>query len=146
MKRRDLLAGLTATIMVSLPSMVLARPELSAVSLARLATCHPDLQRLILRVATAKPCLVVSGYRDKAAQDEAFASSYSSLRWPNSNHNLSPSRAVDVMPLPLDWDDTIAIHNFGRYVKGIAFAMNLPIRWGGNWLNPYDPAHFELAS
>lgn len=145
MKRRTLLTGLTAAIMLGLPSLVLARNGLSAVSMERLATCHPDLQRLILRVASVRPLLVVSGYRGRAAQEAAFAAGNSQLHWPDSNHNRSPSRAVDVMPLPLDWDDAIAAHEFGRYVKGVAFAMNLPIRWGGNWINLYDPAHFELA-
>lgn len=71
---------------------------------------------------------------------------------------LEKSKAVDVIPYPVDWrfegdlfvsepgffptkrqDFEDIIHNierwfmFGGFVKGIAQHMGIPIRWGGDW-------------
>ena len=80
----------------------------------------------------------------------------SKLKWPDSKHNSFPSCAVDVAPYRAGrgvvWDlDTCRA--FGGFVIGLATAMNMRIRWGGDWDMDGDLAdqtfndlvHFELV-
>jgi peptidoglycan L-alanyl-D-glutamate endopeptidase CwlK len=78
----------------------------------RLATCDPRLQQLVSAVAAdvdaglvpgVSDISVACGYRGQAEQDAAFERGASTLRWPKSEHNTKPSRAVDVWPYPVDW-------------------------------------------
>ena len=60
--------------------------------------------------------------------------------------------AVDVAPYPIDWDDRERFIYFGGFVKGCAYRMNIPLRWGGDWDsdtqlsdNKFDDlVHFEV--
>ena len=72
--------------------------------------------------------------------------------WPNGRHNSNPSRAVDVVPYPIDWDDRERFHLFAGFVIGIAQSMGIRLRWGGDWNmnfevddNNFDDfPHFEV--
>ena len=74
------------------------------------------------------------------------------MLYPNSKHNKLPSKAVDVAPYPIDWNDPDRFYHFAGYVRGIAEGMGIKIRWGGDWngnfdlkdQNFYDLPHFEL--
>lgn len=56
-------------------------------------------------------------------------------------HNVIPedkaagkkSRAVDVTPYPIDWNDRDRFMHFAGIVRGIASQLGIKIRWGGNW-------------
>ena len=61
----------------------------------------------------------------------------------SSDHNCYPSRAVDVAPWPLDWDDEKRFIEFSHYVRGFAANMKIPILWGGDW-DFQDLAHWYL--
>lgn len=125
--------------------------EFSPTSKARLATCHPDLQRLFNRVNELWPCTIQSGRRTPEEQVKLVASGASKTL--NSRHVNDPSLAVDVSPDPLDWKDTARFYYFGGFVLGVAEGMGIPIRWGGDWdsdmqvkdQNFNDLVHFELA-
>jgi len=41
--------------------------------------------------------------------------------------------AVDLAPYPIDWDDEKRFIYVAGIIKGVAFAMGIPIRWGGDW-------------
>jgi hypothetical protein len=90
--------------------------SLGKTSLERLATCHDDLQALILDVAQCvdegdlfvagvRDIIVLCGHRGKAEQEDAFKRGASKLTWPHSRHNKTPSLAVDIAPYPLDYND-----------------------------------------
>ena len=74
------------------------------------------------------------------------------MKFPDGNHNKKPSKAIDVAPYPIDWDDRERMTYFAGYVKGIAMMLGIPIRWGGDWNsnndlkdnNFDDLPHFEL--
>ncbi len=105
-------------------------------SLARLDTCHPDLQQLMYEVIQHIDCSIVCGHRDKTDQDAAVAAKKSKAPWPTSKHNTIPSRAVDVMPWypgGIRWTDTEGLYFFVGMVKGIATQMNIKIRIGIDW-------------
>ena len=97
-------------------------------------------------------CSVLVGYRGRNEQDTAFESGHSKVKWPNGKHNKKPSVAVDVAPYAIDWDDRERFIYFGGFVKGCAFRMDIPLRWGGDWNsdtqlsdNKFDDlVHFEL--
>jgi peptidoglycan L-alanyl-D-glutamate endopeptidase CwlK len=111
---------------------------LGKLSLYRLATCHPDLQRLIRAVANGveqgdlsyagvRDITVLCGHRGEAEQDAAVARGASKTPWPRSKHNRSPSDAVDVAPYPLDWSDTKAFDALHAYAAGVAHAMGIDL-------------------
>lgn len=122
-------------------------------SLDRLDTCDPRLQATLLKVIHNFDCMVLCGHRDKTEQDTAFASGASKLKWPASKHNSTPSKAVDVLPYPINWADTQRITYFAGYVMATALSLGVKLRWGGDWDkdtdlkdNTFDDlAHFELV-
>lgn len=105
----------------------------SARSEQRLASCHPDLQRLMREVIRHQDCSIIEGYRGIREQDQLFAEGKSKLRGGESKHNLSPSRAVDVAPYPLDWDNRDRWLLFVGRVRGIADSLGIRIRCGADW-------------
>lgn len=131
-------------------------PQFSPKSQERLATCHPDLQRLFREVVKAYDCTVICGHRGQQEQDAAYAEGRSKLKYPQGKHNSMPSQAVDVGPYikgqGLSWDNRQCTY-FGGYVMGVASQMGIKIRWGGDWDRDQDVkdqtfndlVHFELA-
>ena len=127
-------------------------PKFGKTSKSRLQTCEKDLQDLFNEVVKYFDCSVLVGYRGRNEQDTAYESGHSKVKWPNGKHNKKPSVAVDVAPYPIDWEDRERFIYFGGFVKGCAFRMNLPLRWGGDWDsdtqlsdNKFDDlVHFEL--
>jgi peptidoglycan LD-endopeptidase CwlK len=114
---------------------------LDAKSLANLATCHDHLQQIVNRVAASWNLIVLEGYRDKEKQEADFAAGKTKLHFPNGRHNQMPSLAVDMIPSPIDWNDTKRLTMFAGYVLGVADMLYIPLRWGGDWKNLHDPSH-----
>lgn len=119
--------------------------KFSQLSLERLSTCHPDLQRIFNEVIKEMDCTIVCGYRAEKEQNMAYESGYSQLRFPYSKHNTNPSLAIDVIPYPSLYSDSKAIYHFAGYVKGIANKLHIPIKWGGEWKTLVDLPHYELT-
>ena len=127
-------------------------PNFSKTSLDRLATCDYRLQILFEEVVKHFDCTVICGHRGQAEQEAAYAARKSRARFGQSPHNFEPSRAVDVAPYPIDWNDLDRFQFFGGFVLGVAAAMGVPLRWGGDWNgnrklsdNRFnDLPHFEL--
>lgn len=129
---------------------------LDAGSLAQLGTCTPDLARVIQRAAVLSPFpfRVLLGFRDRAAQEAAFAAGLSQKHWPDGNHNKQPSEACDLAPLPIDWTDPARFTFLAGTVIAAAQIEGVRIRWGGDWaddgrlkLNHFnDLGHFEIAA
>ena len=131
-------------------------------SLARRATLHPDLQVLCDAVLKQRDCSVLCGTRPKEEQDKAFNSGASSVQWPNSKHNHTPSLAVDLAPyIPgVDTYSHDQCLHFAGFVMAIAGQLLLDgkithkIRWGGDWDSDHnvtdntfnDLVHFELVT
>lgn len=128
-------------------------PQFSRTSLSRLRTVHPQLQRLFERIVLNYDCTVLEGHRGEKAQNRAYDEGRSKLRWPDGKHNAYPSRAVDVAPYPIDWQNLKRFYDFAGFVRGVAACMGISIRWGGDWDRDYDLddqrfndlVHFELV-
>ena len=127
-------------------------PSYSKRSKERLETCDERLQRLFNEVIKERDCSILCGHRNKEDQDEAYRQLRSKVQWPNSKHNGLPSRAVDVMPYPIDWNDLERINEFAKFVLAKADELGIKIRWGGDWNQNgewkderfLDMPHYEL--
>jgi len=125
----------------------------SAKSKERLETCDDKLQQLFNEVVKGYDCTVLCGHRGREEQEEAVREGKSKVVFPNSKHNKFPSKAADVVPYPIDWNDSKRFMHFAGYVQGVAKMMGIKIRWGGDWnsnLNFKDEKfvdlpHFELV-
>jgi len=113
-------------------------------SFQRLATCVPALQCVVLAAAEDFEFVVLCGHRGQAEQDEAFDNKRSKVRWPNGRHNSYPSKAVDLAPWPIDWENLELFDQLGRHVLSVADRLQVPVTWGGNWKSFVDRPHFEI--
>lgn len=134
-------------------------PSFSDRSRQRLDSCDDRLQRVFNHVIEEWDCTILCGHRTEEEQAEAYSSGSSKLQFPDSEHNLQPSRAVDASPWPIpeNWgrkrrDEYEKFRYFAFYVMGVASAMGICLRWGGDWdgdkdvldQNFNDLVHFEL--
>jgi peptidoglycan LD-endopeptidase CwlK len=126
--------------------------KFSQTSQERLASAHPVLQKLFNEVIRYVDCTIICGHREKAAQNLAVAGGHSKTRYPFSPHNKIPASAIDVMPYPIDWQDTERIAAFAGFVLGVAAMKGIDIKWGGDWNGNFnlkdqsfvDMPHYEL--
>ena len=119
-------------------------PSFSPTSESHLDTCDMRLQHLFETVVRGWDCTVGVGHRSKDAQNEAYKDGFSKVEWPDSHHNVSPSLAVDVMHYPIDWNDIQRVKNFANFVKGVALGKGIAVRWGGDFKNFFDGAHWQV--
>ena len=97
-------------------------------------------------------CSILEGHRGQDRQDSLYEEGKTKGKYPRGRHNASPSRAVDVVPYPVDWKDRERMTLFAGFVLGIASQMGINIRWGGDWDQDFevkdnmfdDFPHFEL--
>lgn len=121
-------------------------PSFSHSSEDKLDTCDKRLQDLFNVVVKHWDCTVLEGHRGEEAQTLAHDTGKSHAPWPQSKHNSSPSKAVDVAPYPIDWTDLQRFHDFALFVKGVAAGMGISVRWGGDFRNLKDCPHWELVA
>ena len=130
-------------------------PDFSFTSKERLATCHPDLQRLFNAVIKEVDCTIIEGHRGEERQNRFFLEGGSKVEWPDSKHNKVPSEGVDAGPYiwgkGLSWEPKQCYY-FAGIVKAKASELGIKIRWGGDWDGDNDVndqkfndlGHFEL--
>jgi len=127
--------------------------KFGARSLEKLLECDERLQKVLHEVIKIYDCSVICGHRSQAEQNMAFKSGMSKVEWPNSKHNSKPSKAVDVVPHPLDWNDTKSFCYMAGIIMGTAHKLGVKLRWGGDWnMNNQlkderfqDLPHFEIV-
>ena len=128
-------------------------PKFGKKSLEKLSTCDKKLQLVLNEVIKTIDCSVLEGHRGEQRQNKLYDEGKTKLKFPNGRHNASPSRAVDVVPYPIDWEDRERFHLFAGFVLGIAKQLGVNLRWGGDWNinwfvddNNFDDfPHFELV-
>ena len=127
-------------------------PRFGKKSKKQLSTCDKKLQEVFNEVIKTVDCSVLEGHRNKADQNKLYEEGKTKLQYPLGRHNELPSRAADVVPYPIDWDDRERFTLFAGFVLGIAKSMGIILRWGGDWDmdwevndNKFDDfPHFEL--
>ena len=119
----------------------------------RLDTCHPKLQEIANEAIKYIDFSISCGHRSEAEQTAVFRAGKSKVEYPNSKHNPSPSRAMDVVPYPVDWEDIKRFAYLMGILKGIAMAKGYKVRTGVDWDSDGDITdhkfmdwpHIELA-
>lgn len=132
-------------------------PKFSHKSAIKLMHCDKQLIDLFNEVIKHYDCIILCGHRNKEDQDEAYFKGHSQLKFPESKHNKTPSRAVDVAPYfakkpHIRWEDKAKFYHFIGYVQAVADQMGIRIRSGSNWdmdeelhdQSFLDLPHFEL--
>jgi peptidoglycan L-alanyl-D-glutamate endopeptidase CwlK len=120
-------------------------PSFGRRSRENLNTCDGQIKDVLNEAINHFDFSVIDGHRDMETQNKYYNDGVSKLRWPNSKHNLYPSRAVDIIPYPGGFDNDL--HVFDRmatYVLKSAANLGVRLEWGGHWKNFPDYAHFEL--
>ena len=93
---------------------------------------------------------VIEGLRSAERQKELLAKGATKVKY----FKHMEGKAVDIAPYPIDWEDRERFHYMGGMVRGIARALNLKVRWGGDWDsdgeikdNSFDDlVHIEIRS
>lgn len=124
-------------------------PKYSRTSSRRLYTCDDQIILVFEDVLTRFDHTILCGHRGPAEQNRLYGLNLTEVRWPESNHNFTPSRAVDAGPWPLVWPDLK--NRPGSYVKDIgqfilfagyvlatADQMRVQLGWGGDWDRDWD--------
>jgi peptidoglycan LD-endopeptidase CwlK len=118
-------------------------PSFGERSRKNLDSADPKLRQLFDEVIKVVDCSVLCGFRDEKDQETAFEHGFSKVHWPHSKHNTFPSKAVDVVPWPLDWNNTDSFEKLGTFVTHKAKEMGIEIQWGGTW-EFRDLPHYQL--
>ena len=110
-------------------------PKFGSTSLERLQECDPTLQLILRWAVRYYDFTIVVGHRGEADQNAAFAAGNSKLQWPDGKHNSLPSKAVDIAPYPIDWEDTERFVFLAGVIMTIAHLLGVgdKIRWGDDW-------------
>ena len=128
-------------------------PSFGKSSRAKLDTCHQDIQLLCQAVIDSGfDITILEGHRSNERQAELLKEGKTKVGPGKSKHNSNPSRAVDIAPWPIDWEDREQFTFLAGYMKGMAAALGIKIRWGGDWDQDFqlsdnrfdDLPHFEL--
>ena len=127
-------------------------PRYSKKSKERLASCDERLQDVFNEVINYVDCSILEGHRSKERQNKLYDENRTKVKYPNGRHNSSPSKAVDVTPYPVDWEDRERQTLYAGFVLGLARNMGIRLRWGGEWDMDFqvmdnrfdDFPHFEV--
>lgn len=135
-------------------------PKFSKRSQENLATADIKLQQLFNEVIKEFDCTVIYGQRTPSEQFELFKKGreLKDGKWvkvgptvtdkdgtiKKSKHNYLPSKAVDVCPYPIDWNDIKRFRELAEVVKRKAKELGIDITWGGDWKTLKDYPHFEI--
>ena len=114
--------------------------KLSNSSLEKLATVHPDLQKVVKRAIelATEDFSVSEGARTVEQQRINIQKGVSQTM--KSNHLVQEDGhdyAVDLVPYPLTWNIN-AFYSIVRAMRQAAEELNIPIRWGGAWCKLND--------
>jgi len=127
-------------------------PRFSKRSKERLATCDQRLQDVFNEIIKYVDCSILEGQRNKERQNKLYDEGRTKVRYPDGRHNADPSKACDVTPYPVDWEDRERQTLFAGFVLGLARSMGTHLRWGGDWDQDFqvvdnrfdDFPHFEV--
>jgi len=128
-------------------------------SLDRLATCDERIQKVMNEAIKHYDFTVLYGYRTPAEQFELFKQGRTLVgkEWKvtgktvtnldgktkMSNHNSNPSKAIDIAPYPIDWNNIQRFLDMAKVVKEAAKTVGVEITYGGDW-KMKDYPHWEV--
>lgn len=137
-------------------------PKFGKRSLDRLNTCHPDIIKVMNEVIKRIDITVLFGHRTKEEQFELFRQGRDLIggAWTItdkkkvvtnldgkiklSQHNYTPSRAIDIAPYPIDFKDLKRFDEMGEIVLEEAEKLGVKLTWGKNFKKLVDRPHFQI--
>lgn len=127
----------------------------------KLLTCHPDIQKVMNEAIKEYDFTILFGTRTIDEQFELYkqgrtlkngkwektGSTVTNLDGINkkSEHNYSPSRAIDIAPFPIDWNNLQRFKDLSVIVKRVAKELGVDLEYGGDWVSFKDWPHFQLG-
>lgn len=144
-------------------------PAFGKSSSDKLATCQPDLQKVMNAVIKRVDITILYGHRTPAEQLELFKQGrkFEAGRWIKvgatvtdkdgthklSKHNYLPSKAVDIAPYPIDWNNIQRFIDVAKIVMEEAEKLGIKLVWGADWDGDgniaehslQDYPHFEVV-
>lgn len=132
-------------------------PSFSKKSREKLDTCHPDIVKVMEKAIEMYDFTVLEGVRTPERQkelvDKGMSKTLNSKHLPGSD---GLSRAIDIAPYPVSWEEST--DNLGRFyfMAGIVMAcareVGVELKWGNDWDSDNDFTdtrfrdypHFEL--
>lgn len=125
----------------------------------RLATADKKLQDVLNEAIKHYDFTILYGHRTKEEQFELYRQGRELVggvwvktgktvtnldgKMKLSQHNYLPSRAVDVAPYPIDWNDIKRFEDMAKVILDSANKLGIKITWGGKW-KMKDYPHFEI--
>lgn len=135
-------------------------PKFGEKSLNRLSTCHADIQKVMNEAIKHYDFTILFGYRSPQEQFELYKQGRKLInnKWKKvgatvtnldgitkvSEHNYKPSKAIDIAPYPIDWNDTNRFKDLAKVVKDAAKTVGVAIEWGGDWKSFVDLPHYQI--
>lgn len=127
-------------------------PKFSKTSMDLLLNAHLDLRMICLDVIKSYDFTILETHRDMKRQEALKKAKKTKLGFPQSNHNSMPSRAIDIAPYPIDWNNRERFYLLAGFMFQAAHTSNIKLRWGGDWDRDWnfkdqsfdDLVHFEL--
>jgi len=109
-----------------------------------LKTCDERIITVLNEAIKHYDFSVLCGYRTEEEQNKAYTSGASKLKYPKSNHNHFPSKAVDIVPYPIDWENLQRFHELSEVIKKACDTVGeRDLHWGYD-LWKWDMPHWEL--
>lgn len=108
----------------------------------KLKGVHPDLVKVAERALALSPVdfKITCGLRTKEEQRILLQNGKTTTM--NSRHLTG--HAIDFVPLPVDWHNTVPFRQVAAAFKKAAKELGVAIRWGGDWARFIDMPHIEL--
>ena len=118
----------------------------------RLASADSRLNLIVSEAVTIMDLTVLEAHRPEKRQNELLREGATQVAWPDSKHNTLPSKAVDVAPWPIDWNDLERFVLLAGVMFAVAARYGVKLRWGGDWDRDTqttderfrDYVHFEI--
>lgn len=115
----------------------------------KLENVNPILVKIITKCAETQDIIIITGHRNKEAQDECYKKGTSMCKFPDSKHNSSPSKAFDAAistdrGASIDWRNLDNFHKLNREIQKVAKTLGVKIKWGGEFKSIRDFVHWEL--
>lgn len=111
-------------------------------STKNLVGVNSDLVRVVKRALELSPVdfTVIEGLRTKERQAELMKQGFT--RTLNSRHIIG--EAVDIVPLPVDWNNPKPFGLVAEAMKKAADELGVKITWGGDWKSFVDLPHYQI--
>ena len=144
-------------------------PHFSKSSMGRLRSCERDIQTILLEAIKHYDFSVLSGMRTPEEQFELYKKgrkqrgqdwtineankvvTFQDGTIKKSKHNSDPSKAVDIAPYPIDWENINRFYQLNGIIVSVQSRLlaegliQKGVDWGGElWDNFKDYPHYQL--